>query len=70
MSNVVAAVAEILGCAPDTLPANAALGETPHWDSFAQLRIMMFLEEQFGIAITDDTIRQYSALAAIQALED
>ena len=61
-------IAGILKCRLQDLADTASLGETPGWDSFAQLRIMMALERSYGIAITDETIRKFSYLSAIEHL--
>jgi acyl carrier protein len=62
-------IAEYLKLPPTQLSDTAGLGETPGWDSFTQLSIMIELEQRFGIPITDETIRAYSNLAAIARLE-
>jgi acyl carrier protein len=61
-------VASVLRCRPEELPDDARLGETARWDSFAQLDIMLALEERFGIEINDETIRTYSELRNILGL--
>ena len=68
MSDIRTMIAGFLHCRPDDIARTAALGETPGWDSFAQLNIMMELERRFAIPITDETIRTYSRFAAIDAL--
>ena len=68
MSDIRVQIADILKCRPGDLSATAALGETPGWDSFAHLAIMMALEQRYAIPITDDTIRTYSRLSAIDDL--
>lgn len=61
-------IAEYLSRGSTDLADDSALGVTPGWDSFAQLNIMLELERRYGIAITDETIRAYSNLAAIDRL--
>ncbi len=61
-------IAKFLSRGSADLADDSALGETPGWDSFAQLNIMLELERRYGIAITDETIRAYSNLAAIDRL--
>lgn len=68
MNDIRNMIAELLQCRAADLAADAALGDTPGWDSFVQLNIMMELERRYGIVITDDTIRAYSTLAAIDHL--
>ena len=61
-------IAKFLSRGSTDLADDSALGETPGWDSFAQLNIMLELERRYGIAITDKTIRAYSNLATIDRL--
>lgn len=61
-------VATILECSPESIGGDAALGVHPRWDSFAQLSIMLTLEDKFGIPITDETIRRYSHFEALEEL--
>ena len=61
-------IAKLLSPGATDLADDSALGETQGWDSFAQLNIMLELERRYGIAITDETIRAYSNLAAIDRL--
>ncbi|MGO9006101.1 MAG: acyl carrier protein [Beijerinckiaceae bacterium] len=68
MNDVRNMIAEFLQRQPADLADNAALGDTPGWDSFVQLNIMMELERRYGVDITDETIRAYSSLAAIDGL--
>jgi len=63
-------VAGALECSTSSLTGDAALGQHPNWDSFGHLRIMMALEGQYGVAISDETIRRYDNLAAIVARYD
>jgi len=68
MSELHSVIAGLLNCQLASLSPTSALGETPGWDSFAQLNIMLELERRYAIPITDDTIRAYSNLPAITAL--
>jgi acyl carrier protein len=63
-----ALVAAALECDPESLTATSALARHPKWDSFAHLRIMIQLEESYGVEINDTNIRKYETFAAIEAL--
>jgi acyl carrier protein len=65
-----ALVAEALDCDPASLADDSGLGTHPKWDSMGHLTVMLALEAHYGIAITDETIRRFSQLAAIEALCD
>jgi acyl carrier protein len=58
-------VASALECPRESLNQQSALADHPQWDSFGHLRIMMALEEHYGIDITDETIRRYETMTAI-----
>jgi acyl carrier protein len=60
-------VASALECSPDSLTSASGLARHPNWDSFGHLKIMMALEEHYGVPITDGTIRAHETFAAIQA---
>ena len=60
-------IAAALECAPESLESEAALGRHPKWDSFGHLNLMMALEENYGIAITDETVERFASLEAIAA---
>ena len=59
-------VSVALECSPDDVGEDSALGVHPRWDSFAQVRIMVMLEDSYGIEIDDASIRAYSSYAAIR----
>jgi acyl carrier protein len=60
-------VASALDCTPESLTPGSALARHPKWDSFGHLRIMLRLEELYGVEINDATIRQFETLEAIEA---
>ncbi|MBL26895.1 MAG: hypothetical protein CMM50_05000 [Rhodospirillaceae bacterium] len=61
-----ALVAAALECPLDALDADSGLDREPAaWDSMAHLRVMLALEEVYGIVIDDETIERYARMAAI-----
>ncbi len=60
-------VAVVLRIPPGELVESAALGQTPHWDSLAQLDILAALEQEFGLIIEPD---QAIDLVSLKALID
>jgi acyl carrier protein len=68
LTNPIELVAQALECDPQTIPPDSGLNKHPKWDSFGHLAIMVALEQQYGIAINDETIRKYEAMPQIQAL--
>ncbi|MBF0166107.1 MAG: acyl carrier protein [Alphaproteobacteria bacterium] len=60
-------VAAALECNPDSLNEHSGLARHPQWDSLGHLRIMMALEDAYGIPITDASIREFETFRAILA---
>ncbi len=58
-------IAEALECIPGDITEGLGLGLHPKWDSLAQLRVMMALEQHYGVDIDDDSIKQFHTRAAI-----
>jgi acyl carrier protein len=61
-------VATALSCDPATLVLDSGLNRHPAWDSLGHLSVMIALQREYGIEITDENIRRFELLAAI--LED
>ncbi|MBF0123817.1 MAG: acyl carrier protein [Magnetococcales bacterium] len=66
-SDLYVLIAEALGCAPQSLSDDSGLGTHPKWDSFGHLRVMLALEQHYGIDINDDTIDQFETMRSILA---
>ncbi|MGJ3258674.1 MAG: acyl carrier protein [Rhodospirillales bacterium] len=60
-------IGEALKCAPDDLNDGAGLGLHPKWDSLAHIRVMMLLEQHYGVEIDDDSIKKFGSRDAIHA---
>ena len=58
-------VAEALSCTTESLSENSRLDEHSSWDSFGHLNVMLALETYYGVAIDDETIREYESFAKI-----
>ncbi|OGH61937.1 MAG: hypothetical protein A3G34_14360 [Candidatus Lindowbacteria bacterium RIFCSPLOWO2_12_FULL_62_27] len=43
------------------------LGAIPQWDSFGHINLMMALEAEYGVPITEQTVLQHVSYAAIAA---
>lgn len=48
------------------VPADAAMGKTRGWDSMSQVRIMLDLEEKFGVEIPSDQFAELTSIARIE----
>jgi acyl carrier protein len=51
-------LAKILACPPEEISENCAMGVHPRWDSLAHMRLLVTLEEEYNIEITDNSIEQ------------
>ncbi|MBF0355147.1 MAG: acyl carrier protein [Alphaproteobacteria bacterium] len=60
-------IAAALECSQDSLNEHSGLARHPQWDSLGHLRIMMALEDAYGISITDASIREFETFSAILA---
>ena len=60
-------IAEALNIPVDELPGNPELGNLQEWDSLAQLRIMIAIEEEFGVELMAEAIMRVRSLDAIEA---
>lgn len=66
----IAIVAAALETDPAKLTPQSRLGLHPGWDSLTHVKVVMALEEHFGIEITDDVIIRLTSIAAIQEFLD
>jgi len=48
-----------------SLPDDAAIDLTPHWDSLAQLDILASVEQEFGLMIGPEQAVELTTLAAL-----
>ena len=60
-------VALAIGSDPNTLPNDAEMGNPSAWDSFAQLSIIIALEQEFSLTISPDEGASLLSLSAIEA---
>lgn len=61
-------VASVLECDPATLHPDSGYHQHPGWDSFAQLSIILAIEEEYSVSIDDDDILKFASMAAIENL--
>lgn len=58
-------IAEALDCTVESLTPDSGLGRHPDWTSLGQLNLMLTLEKNYGVPISDDTIRANQTLAGV-----
>ena len=62
-----AIMAEILRLPADRIGADAAIGNVPNWDSTAHMRMMIALEDEFGIDLDEHRMVEMTSFANIRA---
>lgn len=58
-------VSSALGCTTDSLSLSSGMYNHPDWDSFGHLQIILEIERQFEIQISDDEVLKYSSMEEI-----
>jgi acyl carrier protein len=61
-----AIMAEVLRLPADRIGADAAIGTVPNWDSTAHMRIMIALEDAFGIELDESRMVEMTSFARIR----
>lgn len=61
-------VAGVFGCPVGDVPADAAIGSLPQWDSIAHISIIMAVEEKLGRRMTASEIASFEAVGSLAAL--
>jgi len=49
------------------ITADTGSWELPEWDSLAHMRLLAMLENEFGIAVTEDHVSELTSVGAILA---
>jgi acyl carrier protein len=61
-----AIMAEVLRLPQDRIGADAAIGTVPNWDSTAHMRMMIALEDEFGIELDESRMVEMTSFAKIR----
>ncbi len=62
---LLAVVADILGVSLESLGPDSACADLNEWDSLAHLRILMMVEEEFGISVDMQAAGELESIAEI-----
>ena len=65
-----AIMAEVLRLPVERGGADAAIGTVPNWDSTAHMRMMIALEDEFGIELDESRMIEMTSFARIRAVVD
>lgn len=65
-----AIMAEALRLPAERIGADAAIGTVPNWDSTAHMRMMIALEDEFGIELDETRMVEMTSFARIRAVVD
>jgi acyl carrier protein len=63
-----AIMARVLRVPADRVGADAAIGNVPNWDSTAHMRMMLALEDEFGIDLDETRMVEMTSFAKIRAV--
>lgn len=63
MDDLIAFAAEVLNVPAGELSPTTACGSIPEWDSVMHLRLVMEVEEHFGVSIPLEAVPELHALA-------
>jgi acyl carrier protein len=63
-----AIMAEVLRLPVERIGADAAIGTVPNWDSTAHMRMMIALEDEFGIELDESRMIEMTSFARIRAV--
>jgi len=61
-----AIMAEVLRLPADRIGADTAMGAVPNWDSTAHMRMMIALEDAFGIDLDESRMVEMTSFARIR----
>jgi len=61
-----AIMAEVLRLPAERIDAEAAIGTVPNWDSTAHMRMMIALEDAFGIDLDESRMVEMTSFAKIR----
>ena len=63
-----AIMAEVLRLPAERIGPDAAIGNVPNWDSTAHMRMMLALEDEFGVDLDESHMVEMTSLAKIRAV--
>jgi acyl carrier protein len=61
-----AIMAEVLRLPAERIDADAAIGTVPNWDSTAHMRMMIALEDTFGVELDESRMVEMTSFAKIR----
>jgi acyl carrier protein len=67
-TRVIEIAADVFGVAPSALEMTSTPDDLEEWDSFAQLNLLVALEDEYGIRFEPDDLGQLGSLGAIATI--
>jgi acyl carrier protein len=61
-------MAEVLRLPANRIGADTAMGAVPNWDSTAHMRMMIALEDEFGIELDESRMVEMTSFAKIRRM--
>jgi acyl carrier protein len=65
-----AIMAEVLRLPVERIGTDAAIGTVPNWDSTAHMRMMIALEDEFGVELDESRMIEMTSFGRIRAVVD
>ena len=62
---VISIVSRVLGVPASSISEDSSPDTIGHWDSLAHMRLMLALEEEFGLRFTDEEIMSMTRVATM-----
>jgi acyl carrier protein len=70
MSKTKEKIAKILGCNTADLSASCKAGSHHLWDSLGQVKVLLWLEAEYGLNIDDEAIEKLTTVQEIERFVD
>lgn len=64
---LIAVIAETLDCSAVRFSEQSGLGKHPKWDSLGHIKVMIALEDRYGITVSEENVALLITVADIRA---
>lgn len=65
LNEVIVAMANVWGVAPEDIPGDASINEYGRWDSLGHITLLLALSDRFGFTLTPDNVQELTSLPSI-----
>ena len=67
-SRVARVIADVLGVPAASLTRDSSPDTLPQWDSLSHLNLVVALESEFGVTLTDDDVMEMLSVSLIEVI--